>query len=105
MEKYKQTRSQQIVTWKITPQQYVAEIKKQGYIAFYSTCTTPTEGELPTYTLVVKRKEKRPKGFYREYIPIDSINGDRIIHKFLYEGSVMIFPEYFLKRKLFKNDK
>lgn len=103
MKKYKKTRSQQIVSWKIDPKKYVDEIKKQGFIAFYPSFVEPNDDDIPSYTLVFKRKEKRPKGFYRGYIPIDSINGERIIHKFLFEGSVMIFPEFFLKRKLFKN--
>jgi hypothetical protein len=105
MKKFKQTRSQQIVSWKIDPRQYVAEIKRQGFIAVYPSNIDPNEGELPSYTLVLKRRETRPTGFYREYIHIDSINGEKIIHKFLVEGSVIIFPEHFIKRKLFNNDK
>lgn len=95
-------RMQEIVSWKIEPKRYIDVIKKQGYIALCPLNTSFDDDEPESYTLVLKRREKRPKGFYKEYIPINSVNGERIIHKFLCEGSVIIYPEYFLTRKLLK---
>jgi hypothetical protein len=93
---YVSKRIETILSLKIELDNFLDRLDEQGYISLYHLFNEYSDYQIEYYTLVMSRDEARPLGYDNGHIPIRSKEGKQIINRFLNDGDVMIFPDYWI---------
>lgn len=93
---YVSKRIESILLLKIELDEFLEKLDEQGYISLYYLFNEYDNYQIDYYTLIKSRDEERPLGYDNGYIAIRSKEGKKIINRFLNDGDVMIFPDYWI---------
>ena len=93
---YVSKRIESILLLKIELDEFLEKLDEQGYISLYYLFNEYDNYQIEYYTLIKSRDEARPLGYDNGHIPIRSKEGKQIINRFLNDGDVMIFPDYWI---------
>lgn len=93
---YVSKRIESILLLKIELDEFLEKLDEQGYISLYYLFNEYDNYQIDYYTLIKSRDEERPFGYDNGHIPIRSKEGKQIINRFLNDGDVMIFPDYWI---------